>query len=340
MQRKNDRFVERLPLILPRPSYAYLCSIGLSGLAFLLREAAAPLLPSGYPFLTFFPAVILSSFLFGVRPGIFTAVLCGVLSWYFFIPPYGQMGFNPSVAVAMLFYTGVVGVDIMLIHFMQRANLNLAMERERNRTLAENRELLFHELQHRVSNNLQVVAAMLALQRRQVDHDLARRALDDASARIGLVGRISRALYDPSGSGQDMKSFLSSLAADIVDASGRQDVAVGVNMPDGLRLDSNATVPVALIVAESVSNAIEHGLPARAGEIRLCITHDPDRLILDIADDGDGVAPDFVIGTDGGSLGLRIAQALAAQLGGDFTLHPGETRGALARLTLPAAIIR
>src|SRR3546814_6329176 len=100
---------------------------------------------------------------------------------------------HPGVLVALGFYGAVVVVGIALINLLQKANFKLAVERERSRALAENRELLFHELQHRVSNNLQVVAAMLSLQRRHVDHDVARRALDDASARLALVGRISRA---------------------------------------------------------------------------------------------------------------------------------------------------
>lgn len=335
MQRKNERFVERLPLVPDRPVYAYIVTLIFCAAAFALREAAAPLLPSGYPFVTFFPAVILSSFVFGVRPGIFAAVLCGFVSWYFFIPPFGQLALNPAVAVALLFYIGVVTTDIVLIHFMQRANFNLAVERERNRALAENRELLFHELQHRVSNNLQVVAAMLALQRRHVDHEVARRALDDASSRLALVGRISRALYDGSGAGQDIATFLTTLTTDIMEASGRQDVSVNVAAPEGLRLDPNITVPLALVVAESVSNAIEHGLPDCAGRIHVSLNVDEDgRLSLQIADDGRGIAPDFQIG-NAKSLGLRIANALAAQLGGSFALVPGPRRGAIARLDLP-----
>jgi two-component sensor histidine kinase len=186
-----------------------------------------------------------------------------------------------------------------------------------------------------VSNNLQVVAAMLSLQQRHLDHDVARRALEDASARVALVGRISRALYDPSGAGQDMRAFLSTLAADILDASARQDVAVAVDAPDDLKLDSHVTVPLALIVAESVSNAIEHGLPHGAGTIRILLDQDATALTLCIADDGEGVAPDFQIGREQSSLGLRIAQALASQLGGRFTLTPGADRGAVATLTLP-----
>jgi K+-sensing histidine kinase KdpD len=131
MQRSNERFVERLPLVLPRPVYGYALSLLLCLLAWLARVAAETLLPVGYPFVTFFPAVILSSFLFGVRPGIFAAIIGGLLSWYCFIPPFYALAFNPGVAMALIFYTMVVAVDILLIHFMQRANFNLAVERER-----------------------------------------------------------------------------------------------------------------------------------------------------------------------------------------------------------------
>ncbi|QGP78763.1 sensor histidine kinase [Sphingobium sp. CAP-1] len=336
MQRSNERFVERLPLVLNRPVYGYALTLLFCAAAMMLRIAAEPLLPSGYPFVTFFPAVILSTFLFGVRPGLFAAVLCGFASWYIFIAPMFGFPLNPAVAVALLFYAGVVGVDIWLIHIMQRANFNLAVERERSRILADNRELLFRELQHRVSNNLQVVAAMLSLQRRQVDHADAKRALDDASERLALVGRISRALYDPSGMGQDVHAFLSALTADIVGASGRADVTVEVIAPDSMQLEATMAVPFALIVAEAVSNAIEHGMPDRAGRIRLTLDTADGALSLQVADDGRGIAPDFQIDAQQ-SLGLRIAHALAGQIGGRFALAPGQQGGAVARLDLPAA---
>ncbi|WP_088181866.1 sensor histidine kinase [Sphingobium sp. Z007] len=336
MQGSNERFVERLPLVLDRPVYGYILTLLFCGAALLLRFAAEPLLPAGYPFVTFFPAVILSSFLFGIRPGIFAALLGGLLSWYFFIPPFNRLAMNPAVAVAMIFYVGVVVVDIALIHFMQRANFNLAVERERSRALAENRELLFHELQHRVSNNLQVVAAMLALQRRHVDHDDARRALDDASGRVALVGRISRALYDPSGAGQDVKTFLTTLASDVLDASGRKDIDLTVRAPDAMTLDAAISVPLALIVAEAVSNAVEHGLPDRPGRIDVALVTQDGAIALRIADNGHGLAPDAPSGGAVGSLGLRIAHALAGQLGGRFALEATAAGGAVARLDIPA----
>ncbi|MEJ7927298.1 ATP-binding protein [Sphingobium sp. AN641] len=335
MQQRNERFVERLPLVLSRGWHAYLlvtlfCLLGLAA-----RKLAEPIMPAGYPFLSFFPAVILSSFLFGVRPGIYAGALGGLLSWYFFIAP-SFSPFNAGVALAMFFYASVVAVDILLIGWMQRANYQLAVERERNRRLAENRELLFRELQHRVSNNLQVVAALIALQRRDIDHDGAAKALDQAAARLALIGKISRGLYDPTGEGQSVRGFLSVLAGDLIEASGRNDIKIAVVAPDDLTLPPDVAVPISLITAEAISNAIEHGLSGRSGgHIAVTLDHgDGGSLILRISDDGQGLRPSFDAASLN-SLGLRIATTLAEQLGGQFSLEPGTATGAVATLTLP-----
>lgn len=338
MQRANERFVERLPLVLPRPVYAYLLTGLFCLIALSCRLLAEGFLPVGYPFVAFFPVVILSSFLFGVRPGIFATVLCGIISWYVFIPPRMEFALNPAVFLALCFYGLVAAVDIALIHFLQQANVNLALERERSRVLAENRELLFHELQHRVSNNLQVVAAMLALRTNHVDHPQARAALDDAAGRLALIGRISRTLYDPAEEGQDIQAFLTRLTADVLTASGRDDIRVSVEAPRGLTLQSHVAVPLAIIVAESVSNAIEHGLPDRGGSIAVTLQDSSGALSLRIADDGAGLSPGFDLGS-GPSIGLKIATALAAQLKGHFALDHGPQGGVVARLDLPAGAL-
>ncbi len=335
MQRSNDRFAERLPLVLHRPWLAYLFTTLLCVGAVALRLTAMTILPIGYPFVSFFPAVILAAFLFGVRPGIYAAILCGLLSWYLFISPDRSFAFNPAVALALCFYAGVVGIDIALIHLMQRANFNLAIERERSRALAENRELLFHELQHRVSNNLQVVAALLSLQRRNIDDEHARKALDEASARLALVGKISRALYDPAGPGQALRAFLAMLADDILAASGRSDIRLSIEAPDELVLEPHVMVPVALIVTEAMSNAIEHGFAARGGAIGLSVSHEGKDLALRLADDGHGLPDGFDLGGSE-SLGLRIARALAAQFGGHFRLDRRAEGGTIACLTMTA----
>ena len=336
MHRTNELFVERLPLVPERPWVGYPVSIAFVLIGFAARLAVDGVLPPGLPYVTFFPAVILSSFLFGVGPGIAAALLGGGLAYFWFILPVEGGHHGAGALIAICFYALVVGVDIALVHWMQRANYKLAVERERSRQLAETREMLFRELQHRVSNNLQVIGALLTLHRRTIEDERAVRALDEAARRLSLVGRISRSLYDSHSARHRLEPFLRALVADILQASGREDVTVNLDIGCDPDLPSAASVPMALVIAESVSNAIEHGFAARADAvIDIRVRHHGEAgMSIEIADNGQGLPPGFSLERSD-SLGLRIASALAAQLKGAFDLSPRPGGGAVARLVLP-----
>jgi len=333
------RWLEQFPLSHAHPAFGVIATVAIVAAAWLVRMTADPLLPSGFPYVTFFPAVIVTSFLFGVRLGAVAAILSGLLAWYFFIPPAGSFTLTHGAGFALAFYVFVVGTDLALVHWMQSANRALAREREMNGSLADTRELLFRELQHRVSNNLQVAASLLMLQKRRLTDPEARAALDEAGGRLALIGNISRQLYDPSGAAQPLLPFLSELSRDVVDASGRYDLVLNILGDDRLRLQPDAAVPTALIVAEAVANAIEHGFAdGRAGRITVRIDHDPTgALEVTIQNDGHPLPADFDIETCT-SLGLRIATTLARGQSGSFRLapHQGAT---VATLTLPAAML-
>ncbi|GLR48109.1 sensor histidine kinase [Sphingomonas astaxanthinifaciens] len=333
----TGRWTENFPLArigVPGDVLVAVASCALAtGLRFLLDDQ----LPPGFPFLTYFPVVILAAFVFGLRAGILTALGCGLAAWYWFVPPSGSFQLEHNARIAMGFYGFITATEIALVHWMQRANRLLVAEREANARLAQTRELLFRELQHRVSNNLQMVAALLTVQRRQLSDESARSALDEAARRLQTVGRISRQLYDPSGSGQKLETFLRDLARDVIDSSGGVSIAHEVSGHTDASIAPEAAIPLALVVAESIANAIEHGFDEGQDDRRLWIRLQPlaaERLAVEIEDNGRGLPAGFSLGASD-SLGLKIATMLAGQLGGSFTLGPGSARGALARLELP-----
>ena len=342
MHAGEARILERLPLLTERRAPAYAIAALLSVAAYLVRLALDPVFPPGFPFLTFFPAVILSSFLLGRGPGSLAALLCGLLSWYYFIPPFNGFGLGTGTTVALLFYAGVVTVDIALIHLMQGANARLRSERERSqdlaarsKRLAERNELLFRELQHRVSNNIQMVGAVLALQKRHVADAGARQALDDAAAKLQLIGRIQRQLYDLEGGQVALDAFLRELAADLLAASDKPGITCRVEAEPGMMIDPDAAIPLALIMAESVANAIEHGFAGRdRGTIEIVLDRRARELALSVTDDGVGLPAGFDA-ANATSLGLKIAASLARQLGGPFAIGPAAGQGTCTTLSIP-----
>lgn len=332
-------WMERLPVARGRPLLGYIFAGLAAGTALLVRMAAEAHLPIGYPFATFFPAVILTSFLFGTGPGLAAGILSWLAARYWFITPVGSFGFSPGVAGAALLFWLVVLVDIGIIYLVQRANRLLRLQRELSVRRGEMREAMFQELQHRVSNKLQIIASLLTLQRRTVVDPDAQKALEDAALRVGMIGRISRALHDPDRAGLGIAAFLEQVGRDIIEQSGAPNVRLTVDAQPGLEFASDAGVPIALILAETISNALEHGLRSRGnGVIQISVQQGSNRtLVIVVRDDGQGLAPGFDVASSP-SLGLKIAVTLARQLNGTYLLTSGAD-GTTARLEVDALSI-
>ncbi|EFH13057.1 sensor histidine kinase [Teichococcus cervicalis] len=310
--------------------------------ALLARLLADPYLPPGFPFLTFFPAVIVTAFLCGTAPGLTVGALSGLAAWYLFIEPLHSFGMQSSVALALGFFMGVVGLDVLLIHVMNQSLRQLraesarrSREAELSQLLARTREVMFEELQHRVSNNLQVLAAMMMLQRGAVQEPEARRVLDNAAQRLELIGRLQRSLHRPGEAGLPFGRFLEGLCQDVLQASGAQSVTAEIEA-EPVALAPERTVPVALITAELVANAVEHAFRGGPGRLRIGLRREEGgTLALSVRDDGAGLAPGFVA-AESRSLGLRIVHALAEQIGGRFEMRAAPGGGTLCRLVFAA----
>ncbi len=326
---------ERLPLCRGREWIGY----GVAGAATLaalaLRLAIDPIVPPGFPFITFFPVVILVCFLFGARPAVLAAVLTGLLARWYFIAPAGTLALAIPQAMAVGFYVLIAATLIFCIDTAHKASRRAVHARTVIAGLAETRALLFHELQHRTSNNLQVIAALLAAQRRQVTDPAARLALETAANRLAVVGRISREMYRPDGGPTPMRDFLATLSRAVLETSGREDIRCTFAIDDGLTVSADHAVPLALVFTEALSNALEHGLPDRAGTVAVQLARTADgKIELSVRDDGSGLPPSFDLEA-GQSLGLKIARQLSTQLGGSFDLRPGSNgRGTEARLLI------
>ncbi len=276
--------------------------VAMFAIAFLVRWSIKV---DGFPFITFFPAVLAAGMLGGVTAGTICTVLGLVAARYFFTSPSFYLGLNTATSlVPLLLFALAAGIELLLIGLLNRAIDELWVAREHSSTL-------FRELQHRVANNLQFVAALLHLQRKLPFSKDA--ALASANVRLEIMGRIHRKLYDPENADRPITDFLRDLCDDLIQSSGVSNVTLNV-IDAPLKLSFEKIIPLALMVAEIVTNSLKHAFPGgRPGVITIALKPEPTPLCtLAVADDGIGFADAAINGQEG--LGRRVIESLAAQL--------------------------
>ena len=97
----------------------YVLSIVIFCIALAARFIMLPV-EGGSPFVTFYPAVIISSLLFGARPGLLTVALSTVAADYFFLPPYWSFALEASQVIPLMTFILSGGAICFLIYQMQR----------------------------------------------------------------------------------------------------------------------------------------------------------------------------------------------------------------------------
>ena len=242
-------------------------ALGLFLLAFITRYQLASSLPAGFPYLTFFPAVILATFVCGLWPGIINAIAGGLASWYFFIAPAESFELNAGATLALLFYVFIVSVDIFIIHSINVTAIHLQSERRMLETLTQSLQtandelernrgdqiILSQELAHRMKNQLAMVQA-IASQTMRSSSDLitARSILADRLSALSTAHNLLLSGTSTQTTVGEIISATLSLHDDRINS--RFDVAGA-----SITMASRPALSLALILHELSTNAAKYG---------------------------------------------------------------------------------
>jgi signal transduction histidine kinase len=115
------------------------------------------------------------------------------------------------------------------------------------------------------------------------------------------------------------------------DTGGSAGLVVSLDLPGSLPdLPAAVEVTAYWIALEAVTNVVRHAA-ARACQVRLVLTQEPDRaLVLIVEDDGCGLPPDLRAG-----VGLVSMRERASELGGRCAIEPGPAGGTRVQAWLP-----
>lgn len=195
--------------------------------------------------------------------------------------------------------------------------LSRSLERitEQNRQLASQRNVLMHELQHRVMASLQLLASYLHQQSRYAD-PVTRTQLDSARQRIVAMSAIFRHLYQTElAHTVEFGAFLDLYCRDVMLAHLGQRAPRLEVKTDMMKIPLEQAISLALLTNELISNAIKHAFPPGVtGTIRVSFKALPDGASeLIVADNGSGMPPNFDA-ANSKTLGMALIQRLMKSL--------------------------
>ena len=223
-----------------RREESYGLALLIFGAAVVLRVVLDAVIADRLPFITFFPAVLLATYLCGLWPGSMILVLSAFTGAFWSV---GDTVVFRSVGLAL--FLAIAGINVALVHYLQSAFARL---RAQDRQLA----LINEELKHRIKNLFSITNAIC-----------------QQSIRSGApVEEMSRAVsgrIQAIAAAQDLLSVTATRGADLAEL-----VAVLVHSlapePSRLRIDggsvllpAEATTPFALVLHELGTNAIKYG---------------------------------------------------------------------------------
>lgn len=204
---------------------------------------------------------------------------------------------------------------------------------ERKDALAAKTALL-HEVDHRVKNNLQMVTALITMQAKTIADPDVRRSLQTMMARIEALSTVHRRLYQAEDVTRfSVAEFVRDIVTDLVGATGRSDIAVRFDL-DETSVPAEKASPLALMINETVTNALKHAFPAeKGGSLTVEVKRNGERLWVAVSDDGIGM-PVPAPGQKA-SFGKDLIRMLARQLRADVEWSAVQPSGTRLFVNLP-----
>jgi two-component system, sensor histidine kinase PdtaS len=337
----KTRSLRHLPWVVRYGATAILVLI-----SFAIRQIFSDVLRE-FPFLPFFPALILSAVLFNRGSGLVATVLSAVLSAYFFLEPLGSFAIrDPGQFLGWCLFV-VIGIAITLIIEAQHAayrqlkdaHTQLKQAHDATKASEADKAELLIESNHRIMNNLHTVISLLHLQARS-PKEPTHEDFMTAAERVSVMAKVQRRLVRFEGAVlADSRSFIEELCRDLEAALiGLRPIRLDVDA-ESHSIPLNQAVSVGLIINELLVNALKYAFPDdRDGHVSVTFTRRDNEYCLTVSDNGVGLSTTRESASPSVSTGLgqRLIRSFVAQLGGRNEIEPSSP-GTRAQVCFPVS---
>ncbi|MCR2813546.1 sensor histidine kinase [Microbacterium sp. zg.Y1084] len=200
------------------------------------------------------------------------------------------------------------------------------------------KDATIREIHHRVKNNLQTVASLLRIQARRTHSDEAREALTQAMRRVSAIAVVHDTLSGGLAQNVDFDDVFARVLKLVAEVAAAPNTRARTRTTGRFgTLPSEYATPLALALTELVTNAVEHGLAGKEGDVEIAAERSDDRLAVSVRDTGIGLPE----GQVGRGLGTQIVRTLIqGELGGTIDWHTIVGSGTEVTIDIPLRYIK
>ncbi|MFT5858352.1 MAG: two-component sensor histidine kinase/Tfp pilus assembly protein PilF [Flavobacteriaceae bacterium] len=194
-------------------------------------------------------------------------------------------------------------------------------ELSKTRISKEEKEVLLHEIHHRVNNNMQIMSSLIRLQSNKYEDDEIKNLFTVTQHRIKSMALVHEYLYQSDNFERlEIRGYLTELTNHLIDSyEGDMKIKRSINISvDQGSIES--IIPLGLIVNEIITNSLKHAFNSTGvGTISIIFSElSNSNYELLISDDGDGDTSESAKSTN--PLGLDLIESLIQQIDGKYEL--------------------
>ncbi|MGE3466247.1 MAG: histidine kinase [Pyrinomonadaceae bacterium] len=340
MQFGRSTLVNASPLVRYGVALSFLFIAGVFRLglgAVVNRPISAPI---------FLAAIILSTWLGGLRLGIFASIVASLTLDYFFFQPFtGQLHINDHI-VRFFLFAAEGALLSWLVDRLRLSTEEIIASREELRELAEQqratqdseKKRIAREIHDELGQDLTSLKLGIHLIRRKIagqtgsDDPHVLDEIDGLSRQVdSTIGTVRRIATDLRPSVLDDFGLVAAIEWQTTEFEKRSEIeCVFTSNSAAIELDPDASTAIFRIFQEALTNVARH---ANATRVRIHIDHSNNGIHLSVEDNGKGIDASRMERVK--SLGLLGMSERARLIGGEVTIAQAGSSGTRVELFAP-----
>lgn len=255
-------------------------------------------------------------------------LLSFIASWAIDIPALKNQTITAEDNEILLIYNSILAfittiiLVFLVVKLINRQNNEaialLRKEQSAQVTVSQSlkeKDVLLAEIQHRVKNNLAIIAGLLNLQTEKAPCEESRQLMVESRNRVMSIAMVHDRLYKKDNLSKiNLQIYLSELVKELIKSFPITEKEIEIQEElDKVEIEITKAVPIGLIINEALTNSLKHAFfNTEKPVIKIKMQLIYDRIHISLCDNGPGFS-DTTIRKET-ALGLSLIESLADQI--------------------------